>query len=517
MGNLTKQDISSIEDLFIHTKKFDQWASHDNLYSLFGITQKKGPFSKEEIEKNNAKINSFFNSIRSGGKFKEFSKVARKYPNLCKRALSTGKNEYDNYLQQGKIKKVKDFFIFQTEDDHILDSSERINLIKKGVKEGLTETEIDNYIHEWLKIYNVKEEEISTSSTPSAPPPPSSENFSNFFHKTYYQVLGVPEDADVKLIEQAYKREQQKYINIKGKNKLAASARFDLVQEAYKCLKDNVSRREYDQKLKEPKGPVPTGTPKLSVERPNKLDYPCQDIARGQVLSEQITIKNTQGGLLQGTIKTDSPWLEVDKDKLLEIHEQKLTVRILTSKIPRNTSQVEGKVTIETNGEGSNRGREEIKYKIILEDFKHECIRFHVIYLPLIAAVGGFFTSFTDNANELADLAFWVTLIIPPLIIIQDKTIQAKEKIGAILTVAAVALVGGGIFFLIIILLGFFFPHFFSFLMGGYVVGLITYYITPYVVKATSEVGLELFKPPKELLHGLTVGVVILTLFFMGR
>ncbi len=97
--------------------------------------------------------------------------------------------------------------------------------------------------------------------------------------------------------------------------------------------------------------------------RKSDSDYCFENIGRETILSEKITIRNTQGGLLQGTIKTDVPWLEVDRNELLEIHEQELTIRVLASILPDDTMQGEGCITIETNG-----GNEIIPFKILLEE-----------------------------------------------------------------------------------------------------------------------------------------------------
>jgi molecular chaperone GrpE (heat shock protein) len=105
------------------------------------------------------------------------------------------------------------------------------------------------------------------------------------------------------------------------------------------------------------------GEPKLTVLRKRDTYYHFENISRETTLSEKITIKNMQGGLLQGTIKTDVPWLEVDRNELLKTHEQELMIRVLAPNIPIDTIQCEGSVTIETNG-----GKEIIPFKVILKE-----------------------------------------------------------------------------------------------------------------------------------------------------
>jgi len=67
--------------------------------------------------------------------------------------------------------------------------------------------------------------------------------------KTYYDILDVLENSDYKEIKAAYEREYQKYIMTRDEVK--ARARFTLVSEAWECLKDTVTRKDYDLRLKE--------------------------------------------------------------------------------------------------------------------------------------------------------------------------------------------------------------------------------------------------------------------------
>ena len=63
--------------------------------------------------------------------------------------------------------------------------------------------------------------------------------------KDYYQILGVPEDADVKAIKTAYRKLARKYHpDLSEEND--AEERFKEVAEAYEVLKDKDKRAEFD-------------------------------------------------------------------------------------------------------------------------------------------------------------------------------------------------------------------------------------------------------------------------------
>lgn len=67
----------------------------------------------------------------------------------------------------------------------------------------------------------------------------------------YYRVLQVRRDADVEVIERAYKALSLKYhpdVSTPGQRQ-AATRRMQLINEAYRTLKDPVRRRRYDATL----------------------------------------------------------------------------------------------------------------------------------------------------------------------------------------------------------------------------------------------------------------------------
>ena len=218
----------------------------------------------------------------------------------------------------------------------------------------------------------------------------SGKTFYDFAGKSFYEILGVAEDAEYAEIKAAYDREYIKYNTSRDKAK--ASARFFVVSEALDCLKDPQKKREYDEKLKGPKTPPPKGTPRLVVEC--KTDYTFRDIRRGEVLNvNKIVIKNPEGGLLQGSIKSSAPWLVPDRNKILEKHEQELYVNIFTSKIPTNIYNATGNMTIDTNGGPPY----VLPFRVILEDLEIAADRFRKTYVPLAAACAGFIGSFGNS------------------------------------------------------------------------------------------------------------------------
>ncbi len=63
----------------------------------------------------------------------------------------------------------------------------------------------------------------------------------------YYDILGVPKDADEGQIKRAYRRLAKKYHPDRNPDDDATDGKFKQVQEAYGVLGDQVKRRQYDQ------------------------------------------------------------------------------------------------------------------------------------------------------------------------------------------------------------------------------------------------------------------------------
>lgn len=64
--------------------------------------------------------------------------------------------------------------------------------------------------------------------------------------KDYYQILGVPKNADAKKIKQAYYEKAKKYHPDSNKNDPEAAAKFQEISEAYEILSDQNKRTTYD-------------------------------------------------------------------------------------------------------------------------------------------------------------------------------------------------------------------------------------------------------------------------------
>jgi hypothetical protein len=371
------KDFEQIDAFLIVAKTIDIFQHCHTVYELFGIKNKSTPYP--DIERN---IEEFVKKYAgtNAPKFKNFGKTISGEAERIKRVLKDHQKEYNDYLRENdpRAKQIRLHFDFCTKRDGDLDSEEKNHLIEEGKEAGLTETEVRALIAQWVIEGGVKE--VAASS--------AGDTGKDFSYPRYYEILAVSVSALYAEIKEAYEREWQATFKISDKRKVDAR-RYEL-QKAWECLKDDEKRKEYD--YKPPPPPPPPGDPRLVVEC--KTDYTFRDIRRGAVINvDKIVIKNPDGGLLQGTIKSDVSWLEPDRKKILEKHEQELYVNILTSKIPVNTYDTKGTVKIDTNGGPPYL----IPFRVILEGLEIAADRFRKTYVPLVAACAGFIGSFSSS------------------------------------------------------------------------------------------------------------------------
>jgi len=289
---------------------------------------------------------------------------------------------------------LRGFFDFVT-NNGTLSSDDKDKLIEEGRNAGIDEDEFANYIDRWLEENGVTEA-VKTSSAASGP------SFDKFLNLTYYEILGVPESATQTQIEEKYKEKHKEYINKRDKKR--ADGEWAIITAAYNRLRDPIERKKYDRELH---NPHPPGTPVLMVVR--DPEYVFKNVKKGIIESVRILIKNPGGGLLQGTITSDATWLEPDRNKLLDIHEQELYINVITSKIPPRTYKVDGNITIDTNA-----GKEIIPFEVFLESYDDELLRLKQFYVPMLAALGGLIFSFHYQMLGLviAGISLWLIGIV---------------------------------------------------------------------------------------------------------
>lgn len=108
--------------------------------------------------------------------------------------------------------------------------------------------------------------------------------------ENYYEVLGVAQDAPVKVIKKAYYKLAKKYHPDFNAGNAEAEAKFKIISEAYSCLSNADKRKDYDEELKRPKhnngmgaapgAGRPTGQQRRSSARPTSQGVNFEDISR---------------------------------------------------------------------------------------------------------------------------------------------------------------------------------------------------------------------------------------------
>jgi len=433
----TPKEYEEIENFLALARTVDIFKNCKNIYELFGITETGATYAAIEVS-----INEFVGKYQAAAhvpKFKTFFVELQKNVNMIKRVLDDKvRDEYNKYLNDKYFKivieKMKGHFDFIT-NNGTLSSDDEDKLIESGKIDGLDEDECERLIDRWMKENGVTKND-STSSTSSSSP------FDKLLGLTFYEILGVPESANQAQIEEKYKEKYRE--NRKICDKKRADGEWGIITAAYNRLRDPAERIKYDREIHNPPHPPPD-TPVLQVVRYPK--YVFKNVKKGTSETTRIVIKNSGGGLLQGTITSDASWLEPDRNKLFDIHEQELYVNILTSKIPTRTYKVAGNVTIDTNA-----GKEIIPFKVFLESYDDELLRLKQYYVPMLAAFGGLIFSFHYDMLGfiIAGISLWVIGIIAakPLL---NLTLNKKIYLGKIPTPTVRAISIGIIVFTVLL------------------------------------------------------------------
>jgi len=389
----TPREFKEIDNFLALARTVDNFKNCQNVYELFGILEPNAPYA--DIE---SSINDFVEKYQASAhvpKYKTFVVELQKNINMIKRVLGDKvRDEYNKYLRDNdpKIANLRGKFDFAT-DNGTLSSDDEDKLIEAGRNDGLDEDECVSFIGRWMK-------EKGVSKVDSTPSTSTSSRFDKLLGLTYYEILGVPESANQAQIEEKYKEKYRE--NQKIRDKKRADGEWAIITAAYNRLRDPVERIKYDREIHNPP-PPPPGTPVLKVVRDPK--YIFKNVKKGTSETTRIVIKNSGGGLLQGTITSDASWLEPGRNKLLDIHEQELDINIFTSKIPPRTYKVGGNITIDTNA-----GKEIIPFVVFLESYDYELLRLKQYYVPMLAALGGFIFSFHYQIPGLviAGISFWI-------------------------------------------------------------------------------------------------------------
>ena len=377
------KEFKQIDSFLIIAKTIDTFQHCQTVYDLFGIKNKNLPYP--DIEKS---IQEFVNKYSGSNapKFKNFGKTVASEGERIKRVLKDHREEYNDYLRANdpQIKQLRQHFDFCTKRDGELDSKEKSHLVEEGKDAGLTESETLFLISQWVLETGVKEvfEKTDNTSTGSIP-------FDELLGKTYYEIFGVSRDADYAEIKKVYESEYKKYND--ARDKARANARWVQISEGWEILKDKEKRRLYNEKIDRPPE-VDDREPVLKVIS-DMGGYVYKDVRKGKIVNQKIVIKNCGGGQLKGKIVSNVNWLVLERDNLTYKHEQTLEISVQTSKIPVNTYDTKGSITIDTNGGPPY----SISFRVILEDLEIAAERFKKTYVPLIAVVAGFIFSFSKS------------------------------------------------------------------------------------------------------------------------
>lgn len=423
-----KENLKKVERLLMTAQICGEYTASTTLYDFLDIDKTA---TKEQIKAGIDENYKFYLSRQYVSGWKTLTKEFISSRRAIESLLCECRSEYDNHLLELSVKELRNRFVSLTRADRELSAQQKKDLIKEGTEIGLSETQIINMITLWMEADEVKAVEMPSTSAYV----PHDE----LSGKTYYDLFGIPQDADYSEILRVYEKEYNRYVH--GKDK----ARWDRVSDGWEILKDRKKREAYDKKINEPKPEIEEGVPVLKVIC--KMDgYLYKDVKKGTQLTETIVIKNDHKGQLQGKIRSDAEWLVPERGNLACKSEQTLDISILTAKMPANTYDARGTITLDTNGGPPCF----ISFRVILNNFE-AAASFRRTYVPLAAACAGFIGSFSHSP-------------------------------------------------------------FLYFLISAIFAGILFYSVAEFIVKTTLKNGLNILKPPSNLIHGATAGVVVLTL-----
>jgi hypothetical protein len=286
-------------------------------------------------------------------------------------------------LLELNVKELRLRFIALTNVNRELGSKEKAEIIKEGIEIGLSEAQITKIIDLWLEAESVKAVEAWPTTDSSSAYVPHDE----LLDHTYCELSGIPDDADSSEIKKAYEQEYSQHITSEDE------ARWARISAGCEILENSDEKEACDKKIIKPEPEVEYGVPVLKVICKMDGYYLYKDVKKGTQFTETIVIKNDHSGQLKGKITSDAEWLVPERGNLNYYPEQTLGISILTSKIPANTYDAKGTVTLDTNGGPPYL----ISFRVILNDIEIAADRFRKTYVPLAAACAGLIGSFGSS------------------------------------------------------------------------------------------------------------------------
>jgi len=231
------EDFKRVDSFLAYVRTIDTFQDVTGIYDFFEIRHPNAPYSEVE-SKINEKIMIY--AGHSAPKYKPLARVIVKSGELAKRILRDYREHYDEYHLKNRLstKILNALFRFATKAGVISEADEEY-ITDEGLRLGMRRTDITALLHQWIAEFSnkKKQREIGMSTSESLE------------GKTYYDILNVLGNSDYKEIKAAYEGEHQKYIMTRDVVK--ARARFAVVSEAWECLRDAVTRKDYDLRLKE--------------------------------------------------------------------------------------------------------------------------------------------------------------------------------------------------------------------------------------------------------------------------